>query len=151
MARTSAKTKRAIATSMAEAKRLGGPEKLPVPLKTVVIFVSAQGVIDNGGLEYFFESDFPGAPPYSLFVEAYRNIGAAAEATAIAEAADVFPFANPHKHLLERNEFLERFQSDENESAANPFDPYNAILCGSKTVWEKLNQYVAENEAAFDL
>ena len=38
-------------------------DRLSDPLRTFVIVYSAQGLIDNGGLEYFFASDFPGNPP----------------------------------------------------------------------------------------
>ena len=39
-------------------------------------FYTGQAIIDNGSLPYFFSSDFPDAPDYSLFSEAYRAIGA---------------------------------------------------------------------------
>ena len=45
---------------------------LSVPFQTIVAVTTAQGIIDNGGLEYFFGADFPNHPPYSFFVEAYR-------------------------------------------------------------------------------
>jgi hypothetical protein len=53
----------------------GDVSLLPLPLQTVAVIYSAQGVIDNGGLEYFYESDFDGTPEYSFFVNAYRRIG----------------------------------------------------------------------------
>ncbi|WP_456953371.1 DMP19 family protein [Lysobacter sp. HA35] len=62
------------------------------PARTVVIVYSAQGIIDNGGLPYFFYSDFPGSPRYSVFSAAYLRIGAADAAEAIALAAKLFPF-----------------------------------------------------------
>ncbi|GAB1263586.1 DMP19 family protein [Aurantivibrio infirmus] len=43
--------------------------------KTIVMVVSAQGIIDNGGFEYFFENTFEGNPSLQDFVVAYREIG----------------------------------------------------------------------------
>jgi hypothetical protein len=46
----------------AQLKLFGGDiNRLAIPVQTVAVINSAQGVIDNGGLEYFFESDFDGA------------------------------------------------------------------------------------------
>ena len=43
--------------------------------RTIVVY-AAQGIIDNGGFQYLFESDFPGCPPCSLTVPAFRRNGA---------------------------------------------------------------------------
>jgi hypothetical protein len=68
---------RAAEYTFAELKRLGrDPAKLPAPLQTVALIYPAQGIIDNGGFEYFFEADFDFNPPYSLISAAYRRIGA---------------------------------------------------------------------------
>lgn len=45
----------------------GDTGKLPLPLQTVVVICTAQGTVDNGGFEYFFESDFPNNLDYGLF------------------------------------------------------------------------------------
>src|SRR4051794_17041806 len=74
------------------------PSDLALPLQTVVVISSAQGIIDNGGLEYFYESDFPGNPPYSFIAEAYRRIGAVGAAECIEKTASMFPFPEPHRH-----------------------------------------------------
>ena len=59
-----------------ELKRAGNDvTRLSEPHRTVVVIHAAQGIIDNGGLIYFFESDWPGTPPYSVFSDAYRRIG----------------------------------------------------------------------------
>ena len=41
----------------------------------VVIVYSAWGLIENGGFQYFFESNFPGDPPYDVFTQAFRSVG----------------------------------------------------------------------------
>src|SRR6478735_2557646 len=82
-------------TAAANAKDIA---KLPVRVRTVALVHAAQGVIDNGGLQYFFESDFPSKPDYVLFIEAYRAIGAEDAANTLAKSVGLFPFESPHKH-----------------------------------------------------
>jgi hypothetical protein len=43
--------------------------------QTILMVHGAQGVLDNGGLQYFFESDWPERPAYSSFSDAYRRVG----------------------------------------------------------------------------
>ena len=61
-------------------------EDLEDPYKTVAIIYSAQGVIDNGGMGYFFENDWPNNPPYSVFADAYERIGRVDAARALRDA-----------------------------------------------------------------
>src|SRR5688500_18729456 len=95
---------RAMEYTCAELERVGDLEKLPRAVRTVAVVQVAQGIIDNGGLQYFFESDFPNQPPYDIFVDAYREIGAIVEADALAAAVRLFPFAEPHKNQTARDE-----------------------------------------------
>ncbi len=134
---------------MAEAARVGDPAKLPPAVRTVLLVHAAQGIIDNGGLQYFFESDWPDQPPYSTFVDAYRAIGSAAEADALAAAVLLFPFTEPHKHQRRRDKFLDQFLEDGGHRSDSPFAPYTEQLCGNDTIWKKLAAYVASNSAAF--
>lgn len=84
----------------------GDPRRLAEPFRTVAMIYAAQGAIDNGGLHCFFENDWPGNPPYSMFSDGYRNIGAVAEADAIDTATGWFPFSNPERHAGRRCELL---------------------------------------------
>ncbi len=43
-------------------------KRLKHPCRMVVIVYSAWGLIENGGLQYFFESNFPEEPPYEVFI-----------------------------------------------------------------------------------
>jgi hypothetical protein len=140
---------RAVDYAMGEVARVGNLDALPPPVRTVLLVHAAQGIIDNGGLQYFFESDFPHQPPYSDFVDAYRAIGADAEATALAEAVKLFPFAEPQKHQRRRDEFLEQFPVGRRQRYVNPFEPYTDQICGSMAVWRLLAKYVVEHAAAF--
>ena len=149
MARHLSKFERALKYACAEVDRVGDPDKLPPPVRTVVLVHAAQGIIDNGGLQYFFESDFPGSPPYSVFIDAYHTIGAYSEAQALADAVDLFPFANPHQLQARRDEFLKRFRDGVGHRPDSPFEPYTDRLCGNMNVWRLLEAYVERHAEWF--
>lgn len=50
------------------------------------MLLTAQGMIDNGGFEYFFENDFEGDPDMNDFPLVYAAVGAMASAAAVKEA-----------------------------------------------------------------
>jgi Domain of unknown function (DUF4375) len=129
----------------AELERVGDLEMLPKVVRTVAIVQAAQGIIDNGGLQYFFESDFPNQPPYAIFVDAYREIGAIAEADALAAAVSLFPFAEPHKNQTARDKFL----VDLGQDLRSPMWDFDGKLCGSEEVWRLLASYVGRNPRSF--
>jgi hypothetical protein len=85
----------------------GDPLKLNEPFRTVVLADTALGLIGNGGLDYFFESDFPECPDYSVFVAAFQNLGLTYLADGLRELISLFPFQAPHKELELRRTFLE--------------------------------------------
>lgn len=118
---------------------------LPTPLQTVVVVTSAQGIIDNGGLEYFYESDFDGTPPYSIFVDAYRRIGAGNAADCIESSQQMFPFGQPHLYEKERQLWLDTVKNNEDHE----FVKLSRKICGDEVVWKRLAEYVATNRAAF--
>ena len=149
MVKGSTELDHALKYALAEVERIGDPGKLPPPVRTVVLVQGAQGVIDNGGLQYFFESDFPGQPPYSVFVNAYRAIEAEEAANALAEAVKLFPFAEPHRFVARRQKFLARFLDDGTHRADSPFEPYTKRLCGNKKVWRLLAKYVRLHAESF--
>ena len=131
--------------AFARLKGAGGDiSSLPTPLQTVVIVTSAQGIIDNGGLEYFYESDFDGTPPYSLFVEAYRRIGAESAATCIENSQRMFQIDQAHQHEKKRQEWLEAVRNNEDHE----FVKLSRMICGDESVWKKLAEYVAMNDDA---
>lgn len=118
---------------------------LPVPLQTLLLVESAQGIIDNGGLAYFYEADFPNNPPYSDFVDAYRRIGAETAAWCIEASSLMFPFADPHFFAPLRELWLEKLRADQ----AQEFSRLNQRICGDAAVWEKLADYVERHSDAF--
>jgi len=120
---------------------------LPIPLQTVIVVDSAQGIIDNGGLEYFYESDFVGTPDYGFFVSAYRRIGAEVAASCIETTSAMFPFDKPHLHEAKRLSWLDKVLGDE----SHPFVQLSRRVCGDQTVFLKLGQYVEANLEAFSL
>jgi hypothetical protein len=79
---------------------------LPWVSQVITVFLGSQGYIDNGGFIYFFEGDYPGTPPYSVFADAYRAIGADESAECIEAAVSLFPFPDPHLHGDARRNYL---------------------------------------------
>jgi hypothetical protein len=143
-------SKAAIDFAFDELERSGGtPSSLSVPVRAVIVIVSAQGVIDNGGLQYFFESDFPNHPSYDTFIEAYREIGATSAARVIAQAVALFPFPEPNKSAKLRNEFMDSFCDEDGDPIDSPFTPLSKEICGSSEVWDRLESYVIANSDAF--
>ena len=119
--------------------------QLPLPVQTVAVVQTAQGIIDNGGLEYFYESDFDGQPPYSFFVETFRRIGAEAAAERIEATSRLFPFADPHLHETKRQQWLDGVKENE----AHEFVILSRKACGDASVFAKLADYVERNRNAF--
>ncbi|PCJ51512.1 MAG: hypothetical protein COA79_26125 [Planctomycetota bacterium] len=98
---------------------------------------SAQGIIDNGGLYYFFESDFPGRPPYQLFINTYKEIGDFKSAECLENAVNAFPFNEPHLHVDKRLEYLSLTHDQ------GTFEEiFSDTICGNEAVWDKLNEYI---------
>jgi hypothetical protein len=102
-----------------------------------------QGMVDNGGFRYPMETDFPGCPPYSAFVDAYRNIGASDAAAALEKAVALFPFAHPELNADARNEFMS-YLGDDHE-----FNDLSDRVCGDKTIWLRMDEYVAKHHNDF--
>jgi hypothetical protein len=119
----------------------------PLPLQTVLVIDSAQGIIDNGGFQYFFEADFPGMPDYSTFIDAYERIGAISCANAIREALALFDFPQPHLHLKQRLRYLNKWQ----RMKSSPLEPLDKVVIGNKVVWKLLEKYAKAHGDAFGL
>lgn len=118
--------------------------RLSTPIQTVLTVYNAQGIIDNGGFQYFFENDFPQTPPYSFFSDAYRRIGAECAADNIDKAARLFGFENPHLDMEKRQRFLDEISEDEaNEDSL--FHRLGDEICGDDSVFEKLADYIKQN------
>ena len=123
----------------------GDIEALPLALQTLLIVESAQGIIDNGGLAFFYEADFPNNPPYATFVEAYRRIGAESAAACIEATAGMFPFSDPHFFEPLRQLWLEKLCED----PGGEFHRLSDRICGDPSVWTRLEEYVEKNRHAF--
>lgn len=123
----------------------GDIEELPLPLQTLLIVEAAQSMIDSGGLEYFYEADFPNNPAYEVFAQAYRRIGAESAAACIEASALMFPFAQPHCFEELRQVWLERLRVDPKQEFAG----LSKRISGDASVWRNLSQYVQRNIDAF--
>lgn len=83
--------------------------------QTVVVVVSADGVIGNGGLGYFFEQPWDGDPTPDIFIDAYRSIGADACADALTTA---FTERDPDRYDSLEDPFFEAFDDNMTRLAA---------------------------------
>ncbi len=122
------------------------PQQLDFPYQTVVVLYSAQGIIDNGGFQYFFESDFQVKLPYSIFSQAYKRIGAFKAAENIDRAVEMFGFKNPHLNCKKRNKFL-----DNNNSRDSEFTKLGTEICGDEMIWDLLVGFVIKHSKSFNL
>lgn len=89
---------------------------LPWPEQVFAIIYSAQGIIDNGGFVYFFAHDWHDQPPYEVFADAYRAVGAKECADCIQAAASLFPFPDAHRALSERRAYLRDHCADDSST-----------------------------------
>jgi hypothetical protein len=62
------------------------PNQSPFAHKVAVMLTTAQGIIDNGGFEYFFGLPFHVQPNMEDFVAVYESVGANRSAKAFEEA-----------------------------------------------------------------
>ena len=105
--------------------------------------MTMQGMIDNGGFRYPLEGDFPFTPPYSVFSDAYRTIGADDAANRLDKAVAMFPFPHPERETEQRNQFMDGLKEDDE------FFLLGDAVCGDETIWQLLDAYVQKNAAAF--
>lgn len=124
--------------------------KLAEPYRTLVLIESAQGIIDNGGLIYFFESDWPGCPPYSAFSDAYRRIGMPDAADDLDRAAKSFGFQEPEKYRERRQAFMAKqfgSEDDDGEEIEGQWEvQWTDRICGNEDVWTMLSDWLRTQE-----
>jgi hypothetical protein len=80
---------------------------LPSAVQHFIRVYAAQGVIDNGGYRYFFESNWPGKPPYSVFIEAYKAISCEKQSKELERIVNSFPFEKPHLYKNKRQKYMD--------------------------------------------
>lgn len=137
---------RASEYAFARLEEAGGDlRQLAEPVQTVVAVYTAQGIIDNGGLEYFYESNFPGNPDYSFFVDAFRRIGAESVASCIEDSSRLFPFPQPQLHEAKRQQWLDGVKDNE----SHEFVRLSRQACGDQSVIPRLAEYVEKNCSAY--
>ena len=127
-------------------ERVGGdPAKLDPPLQTIAILYTIQAMIDNGGFRYIFENNAPLQPPYSLYSEAYRRIGAFAAADNLDKAVALFPFPDAHLHPRQRNDFMDSLDEE------HELFLLGDTVCGDESVWTAMEAYARKHSASFSV
>jgi hypothetical protein len=100
-------------------------------------------MVDNGGFRYLFETDFAFCPPYSVFSNAYRQIGADEAADRLDKAVSLFPIESPESNREGRNKFMDSL--DETHELFLLGDQ----VCGDERVWQLMEEYVKNHSEAF--
>jgi hypothetical protein len=96
-----------IATCFEALDKVQEVDHLDQSCRMVVIVYSAWGLIENGGLQYFFENNFTGDPPYDVFTQACNGLGLTEIALGFSKLVSLFPFDDPHKSPRKRQEFVD--------------------------------------------
>lgn len=125
------------------------PFQLPDCFAVVISIMSAQVVIDNGGLSYFFESDWPNSPPYENYSRMYRLIGANRTAAAIDNGAALFGISDPHLNFVKRQDFILANLDSMHNGSQSVFDDLDGQIYDDE-VWEKLDAYIIANASHFE-
>lgn len=125
------------------------PYLLPEPLLTVWAVERGQGIIDNGGFGYFYENDWPQNPPYSIFWDAFRLIGALEAAQCVETTAKLFPSERPELDFQMRRNYL-NLSRDRAAGEPDEFDRLGSrfINLGGST-FQLLAQYIREHANHF--
>jgi hypothetical protein len=120
---------------------------LPWVAQVVTVVLGAHQYIDNGGFIYFFEGDYPGNPPYSVFADAFRAIGADESAECIEAAVSLFPFAEPHLHGDARRDYLRDhcMIDGRTNDAATLVKLGDRVIDNSDTNFRLLAKYIREH------
>jgi hypothetical protein len=122
---------------------------LPRPLFVAWAVTTAQETINNGSLAYFFENDWPDNPSYSIFVEAFREIGADVTTGLLEEAVNEFPFENPHLDFEKRRAHLEECGAYELDGDSKMDQLGCKIMDLNDENYVRLAEYILRHKAHF--
>jgi hypothetical protein len=117
--------------------------KISEVTRPIALLYMFQGMVDNGGFRYPMETDFPGFPPYSAFVDAYRAIGATEAASALEQAVALFTFDHPECSAEQRCEFMASQDED------SLFEQLSNKVCGDESIWKCMDEYVVKHYKDF--
>ncbi len=119
-------------------------QSLGDPDRSVILSISAQGMVDSGGFITFFEGDIQEGVDYLWFVDAYRDIGMEQLANNFAEILSLFPEGKPQVDLEERQNHLARFFDDESPEYINILGALeNAFFDNNDSVYAAAEAYIA--------
>jgi hypothetical protein len=120
--------------------------KLEEPYRTVAAVVAAQGVIDNGGYNYFFENDWPHQPSYQIFIDAYDRIGCTQAADNLRQIVASFGVKKPERDLeLRRDGIDQEKQRKEQKSPRWPKPLYDEAIYKPLIAWARTQTIPAKD------
>lgn len=115
--------------------------KLSEEERNIVAVATAQGVIDNGGMSFFFEKDFDDFFPHAMFLKCYDAIGAGDCARAIEDVCNLFPNKMPQADMDERFKFLDKLVHG-HDADSDQFFKAERVILGNRRVFELLADYI---------
>jgi hypothetical protein len=123
-------------------------DKLPVAQQFFICVYTSHAIMVNGGLEYFYESDFEDQRPYAYFVKAFRAVGLDRAARCIEASERMLGVDEAHLHEAKRQAALEVIKADE----AHPFHALSfEVTMRGELVERKLAEYALKHRALFGL
>jgi hypothetical protein len=112
--------------------------------QTVVLVVTAKGIIDNGGFQYLFEGCFAGDPGYELTAAAFERIGALGCVLAFKRAFGLFPGHVPPEAIKTRMDVFGRVPEPRRSGIDELF------FDRTHDVWRLLARYIRIHASAFE-
>lgn len=91
------------------------------PGRIVLLAMTTDGIIGNGGFEFLFSWDYPNDPDYSRSLAAYETIGCDYKADAYRDALAVFPDSRPPADADERIDLYQRHPEEARDSLSTRF------------------------------
>lgn len=122
------------------------PANFTGPWFVVWAVVHSYGIVENGGLRYFFENDWPDGVTYDRFIQAYNTIGATHSATCLADVITQM-FGDKHDmDVYSRRKILDRWDVEK----SSLLNDYSRQFLGNRREMDRLiAEYIAANDFYF--
>ncbi len=109
----------------------------------LIVALSACGVLENGGLVYFFENDFPEGFTHSKVADVFEKVGLHLVSEIITKAISFLPENTFTQPEAKRASIIERFIAEENNPEILQMEA--GMLTELERFNKKLEVYVRQN------
>ena len=119
---------------------------VPEHERVVVVVMTTQNIMDQGGFDLFFSKPFPGVKDFEYFIEAYNLIGSPEASSAIQQAQELFPDGSPQEDIEERRAYIQQELAGEN----GRFSTLELEIRGKREIHiSRLATYIRTNKDRF--